>query len=381
MLLPSKAGPNAVLLLALALGCRTGLPIDGVQGGGGEGLGGGSPFCGDGVINGDEECDGEKLGGVDCTSLGYANPQGLFCEDCVLVDDCQAVCGNLVVEPGETCDDGNNVPDDGCTPTCFGEGDICAEPIEVVLEVGAVTLIGSLGGGANHVPNVTPECPAGVGTGPEIVYAVSVEVQGHVTAYLPSAGTNFNSILYSRSACGTPSAELSCHDNDAGVGAGEVITTWLEPGEIVYVFVDTGGASVGDYELVLDLSRGGVCDDVVPITVEGTKPLKLQGRISSLSNDANANGCNGEGAGPDAVYGFTFTESATYQFDLETSAFDSVTHIRTSCLETTSEIACNSPTGTDDSSLSISGSANQTRFYWVDSLGQESGPYSITLTH
>src|SRR4051794_29540127 len=36
-------------------------------------------------------------------------------------------CGNLLVEPGEDCDDGNTDPDDGCSPTCqfeCGDGQV-----------------------------------------------------------------------------------------------------------------------------------------------------------------------------------------------------------------------------------------------------------------
>ena len=31
------------------------------------------------------------------------------------------MCGNNVVEPGESCDDGNVIPYDGCSPTCQTE--------------------------------------------------------------------------------------------------------------------------------------------------------------------------------------------------------------------------------------------------------------------
>ena len=43
-----------------------------------------------------------------CPPGGNANTDG----------DCAAVCGNSVIEPGETCDDGNTVPGDGCDEKC-----------------------------------------------------------------------------------------------------------------------------------------------------------------------------------------------------------------------------------------------------------------------
>jgi hypothetical protein len=71
-------------------------------------------------------------------------------------------------------------------------------PIFVTLSNGTINVNGELTGIANYSPLVTASCPAGLGAGPEAVYAVSVTEQGHVTAYLPSASNNFNTILYSR---------------------------------------------------------------------------------------------------------------------------------------------------------------------------------------
>ena len=85
------------------------------------------PHCGDGMIVGDEEC--EFYNGATPTA-------GAGCGvDCRIEPgwDCNAttktcaktVCGNKVVERGEGCDDGNNVPFDGCLncqaePSCNG---------------------------------------------------------------------------------------------------------------------------------------------------------------------------------------------------------------------------------------------------------------------
>lgn len=35
-----------------------------------------------------------------------------------LLQNGTAVCGNSIVETGETCDDGNTVSGDGCSSTC-----------------------------------------------------------------------------------------------------------------------------------------------------------------------------------------------------------------------------------------------------------------------
>src|SRR5262245_51584190 len=50
--------------------------------------------CGDGVRNGNEVCDGADLGGTDCRTFGYANPEGLACRaDCMFDRD---RCGDAI---------------------------------------------------------------------------------------------------------------------------------------------------------------------------------------------------------------------------------------------------------------------------------------------
>ena len=67
--------------------------------------------CGDGITEGDEECDLAELNGT-----------GMFCRD-----DCLAnTCPDGYVGPGEVCDDGNDNNRDDCTnecgPTSCGDG-------------------------------------------------------------------------------------------------------------------------------------------------------------------------------------------------------------------------------------------------------------------
>ena len=66
--------------------------------------------CGNGVTEGDEQCDdGNLVDGDGCSS------------------SCQYVCGDGVVVAGEQCDDGNLVPTDGCSADCHVEiGWMCA---------------------------------------------------------------------------------------------------------------------------------------------------------------------------------------------------------------------------------------------------------------
>jgi len=96
-------------------------------------------LCGDGLVEGDEECDdGNTIDGDGCSAAceteggpetdcgdGVDNDaDGLVdCadSDCASDPTCAPVCGNGLVEGGEECDDGNTIDGDGCTAACEDE--------------------------------------------------------------------------------------------------------------------------------------------------------------------------------------------------------------------------------------------------------------------
>jgi fibro-slime domain-containing protein len=90
------------------------------------------PFCGDGALNDDEQCDdGGTDPGDGCSSNCLVVEQGYSCPTpgsrCELV----AVCGDSLLILDEGCDDGNAVSGDGCTQTCALEADYaCPVPGE-----------------------------------------------------------------------------------------------------------------------------------------------------------------------------------------------------------------------------------------------------------
>ena len=64
------------------------------------------PFCGDGMLSPNEECDDN-----------FAQP-GIYCSNCIRI--APPNCGNGVINggQGEQCDDGNTTPGDGCDELC-----------------------------------------------------------------------------------------------------------------------------------------------------------------------------------------------------------------------------------------------------------------------
>jgi agmatine/peptidylarginine deiminase len=82
-------------------------------------------YCGDGVVNGGEECDGDDFGDTTCADYGLGLGPDLLCgTDCMIdTSGCPgAECGNGVVDEGEECDPcvATGVP---CSDVGFGDGE------------------------------------------------------------------------------------------------------------------------------------------------------------------------------------------------------------------------------------------------------------------
>ncbi len=75
--------------------------------------------CGNGIRDFYEECDMNDLDGQNCATLGFAGGV-LFCTDNCRFDTslCETLCGDGLLDPNEQCDDGNQVPGDGCNAEC-----------------------------------------------------------------------------------------------------------------------------------------------------------------------------------------------------------------------------------------------------------------------
>ncbi len=68
------------------------------------------PVCGDGVVQDGETCDGDDLDGETCQSL-FGQEGTLGCSDTCVYDDSGChVCGDRQIDPGEDCD---TLPMDG----------------------------------------------------------------------------------------------------------------------------------------------------------------------------------------------------------------------------------------------------------------------------
>jgi hypothetical protein len=79
--------------------------------------------CGDGMINGVEDCDGANLGGKSCLDFGASAPMGLTCgSDCTLDPaGCTEFCGNGIADGSEQCD-GADLAQKSCVDYGFYAG-------------------------------------------------------------------------------------------------------------------------------------------------------------------------------------------------------------------------------------------------------------------
>lgn len=85
----------------------------------------GGAVCGDGQLEGSEQCDGNDLGGETCMSLGFDMGQLACDQNCGFdTSGCSnqgGVCGDNIVDPGEDCD-GNNLDGESCQSQGFDAG-------------------------------------------------------------------------------------------------------------------------------------------------------------------------------------------------------------------------------------------------------------------
>ena len=80
-----------------------------------------NPECGNGLVEGNESCDGTDLDNQTCQDLGFAGGTLACAPDCSFDTNGCSMCGNGVVDPGEDCD-GSNLNGESCLTQGFDGG-------------------------------------------------------------------------------------------------------------------------------------------------------------------------------------------------------------------------------------------------------------------
>jgi cysteine-rich repeat protein len=137
------------------------------------------------------------------------------------------VCGNSMVEAGESCDDGNATAGDGCSDTCQVELDFyCANATVAVL--GA-----NMGDTSNGTSVFLSACNIGSDT-KEVIYTYTPAASGMLMLTLESATDQGMSV---RTTCADDMTELGCADDESG-GTNETLSVAVTAGTPVFIIVD-----------------------------------------------------------------------------------------------------------------------------------------------
>lgn len=178
--------------------------------------------CGDGIIEGDEDCDDQNLTAGDGCSTRCAVEPGFTCvgapstctaDPVTEPEPAEPVCGDGVVEGEEACDDGNPEGEDGCSASCL------VEP----------------GYGCSASPSVcAPTCGDGLLVGAEACDDGNLEDgDGCNAACDPEAGFDCGgapSVCTSRCGDGLIRGDEQCDDQNLDDGDGCSAACTVEPG-------------------------------------------------------------------------------------------------------------------------------------------------------
>jgi cysteine-rich repeat protein len=164
-------------------------------------------------------------------------------------------CGDGVLNGSEQCDDGNLLPGDGCSATCTLEPvsgvDTCPGHAVMLAGTGTTTREGQLTvSTASLTSNYSATCG---GSDRDGVVAVTSDIGGTMVAQLTSA---WPAVFYARSTCTDSSAQLGCSKADPTKPSDTLreLTLTVQPNVPVYLFVDGLAGASGPANLSLTVT-------------------------------------------------------------------------------------------------------------------------------
>ena len=340
---------------------------------------------------------------------GGTSSKGLFTLDATLT---AAVCGNGKLDGGEECDDGATTDGDGCSATCTVERDAATYtcPGKALRLEGATPAPRSLSLRGTTAPLAGQTLPASKWSScgaqvADVVYQVTTDVDGWLTAKVKGA---FNAAVAVRAACAT-GTDLACAKAAGGNGE-EVLGVAVNKETPYFVVVD--GATAGQLgAFTLDLTvtpsvcgnsiieGGETCDDgatsdgdgcsaackVEPPSPHdscGTAPLmaleeKAGGNWAAtivsgntnftkvVANEHSLSPCSSWWA--DGWYPFTAPISGVMTARIASATFRSTIAVRTGCSPTGAQLMCDGENAKGGQEIVFP--VDQGTTYWVAIAG------------
>jgi len=234
---------------------------------------------------------------------------------------------------------------------------------------------------------------------PEAVYALSFAADGEVC--LSTAGTEFDTVLYVRTECRDPAAELMCNDDNFGVAGGSQSALAIEvtAGETYYAFVDgyalNGNLAAGPYQLLV---YEGACnagpdpdpdpepdpepEDPPPACAAGPDVIGVGEAVNgTTAGVSTADGSCGRADGPEAIHQLQVLGGGLVCITTEGSDFDTILYVRTECEDSNSEAGCDDDNGEGlTSSVELDAELGVVYFLFVDGYDEAAGDYILTVS-
>ncbi len=216
-------------------------------------------ICGDGMVQGTEQCDGAVPGGVDCESEGFTAGE-ITCD----VATCQfdtsgcSLCGNGVAELDESCD-GADLLGETCATLGFDGGDLACNDACVYEFVACEGT--NLACAEEFVGNIVPQSIVGslvgededfaqsCGFGGSVDYLVGFIAPNDGTFRFDAVGSDYDTVISVHLDC--DGAELGC--NDDSIGLISQLDVPLTGGQGVVIAMSGYNGATGNY--VLNISE------------------------------------------------------------------------------------------------------------------------------
>lgn len=282
-------------------------------------------------------------------------------------------CGDGMLDPAETCDDGNTAPNDGCSTSCAIEGATCTMPIDVSVPPGEMTIVGSTSFGLN-----TPGSGCASAPGAERWFRFHPTTDGFLTVWTDPSGTSFDATVYTMPGCA--SAPKACGDNVQG--APDVLSFKVAANADILIAID--GPTSGPFKLKIDLSDGDDCSDPIPLPIgpAGSLPTSVIADTTAQGSDNTSGmpptGCGGASA-PDMVYEVRPMGAATVTVQgVGAASMAPVLYNRPVCTDPASGM-CGSTTSPGGTATFMFAVGATPTFLWVDGYIGTSGQVNLSV--